>query len=347
MFEKIVLRRSDKGPALSIGELAEALLFYQNVHLVLDHASLNNLISKIGMPTLLSLLSRPSVSAVYCEEMLATRTESRGSVLSHSFVAFTYMGDKDVGPLHGRKKRLEHLLSRHGYGKRQTRLLVERFRKHVPIKKLTDDSYVEGGVVRAAWSDLYEPSFIQESMRRVLLSMLGSELLPSEFTFKVRLQFPSFYINTNINLEKLNAERKRHNSTLEDITEALLINNILIARGDTILAAHYGGEFYTSDLTSEIIRLKYADLLKRIGIERHELKEFSEIVIQDGPTIREALNSGERTFDEFLLLLDKSQRFREWAQKVNPDEKLVKAYFQEVTSEGWMNKLPSKVLSSP
>lgn len=344
MFEKIILRRSDTGPALSIGELAEALLFYQNVHLVLDYGSLNNLISKIGMPTLLSLLSRPYVSAVYCEESLGTRTESRGPVKLHSFVAFTLTGSKDVGQLHSRKKRLEYLLSRHGYGKRQTRRLVERFRRHVPIRKLTDNHYIEGGVVKAAWDDLHEPNFIQESMRRVLLCMVGPELLPSEFTFKIRPKHPSFYIDTNINFETLNAERKRRDPTLGDVTEASLINNILMARADTVLAANYGGEFYTSELTSEIVRLRYADLLKRIGIEQQELKQFSEIVIQDGPTIREVLNSGERTFDEFLLLLDKSQRFREWAQKVNPDEKLVKAYFQEVTSEGWINKLPSKVL---
>ena len=40
MFEKIILRRSDKGPGLTAGELAEALLFYQNVHIVLDFSSL-------------------------------------------------------------------------------------------------------------------------------------------------------------------------------------------------------------------------------------------------------------------------------------------------------------------
>lgn len=344
MFEKIVLRRSDTGPALSIGELAEALLFYQNVHLVLDYGSLNNLISKIGMPALLSLLSRPYVSAVYCEETLGTRTESRGHVKSHSFVAFTYTGSKDVGQLHSRKKRLEYIISRHGYGKRQTRRLVERFRRHVPIRKLTDNRYIEGGVVKAAWDDLYEPHFIQESMRRVLLCMLGPELLPSELRFKIRPKHPSFYIDTNINFETLNAQIKLRDPTLGKVTEASLINNILMARADTVLAANYGDEFYTSDLTSEIVRLRYDSLLKRIGIEQQELKEFSEIVIQDSPTIREVLNSGERTFDEFLLLLDKSQRFREWAQKVNPDEKLVKAYFQEVTSEGWINKLPSKAL---
>jgi hypothetical protein len=71
---------------------------------------------------------------------------------------------------------------------------------------------------------------------------------------------------------------------------------------------------------------------------------LQEIVLPDSPTIREVIDSGERSFDEFLSLLDKSHRFRDWIQGVNPDEKLVHAYFRDVTAEGWISKLPSKML---
>jgi hypothetical protein len=344
MFEKIILSRSEEGPPLTIGELAEALLFYQNVHIVLDWGSLDDLIRKIGMPTLLSLISRPNVSAVYCEDTLATRTEIQDFGKKYAFVGLVMRGSEHVGDLPSRKKRLEFLLSHHGYGKRQARRLIERFRRRVPIRRLTDNYYVEGGVCEAAWNDLLDPDFILESMRRILSYVLKPELLPSGFTFKIHPNFPSFCIDTNLNFESINAELKRRDPTLDDIDEALLINTVLMARADTILAANYGGEFYTSAIISEIISLKHGELLKRIGIDQKELKEFSEIIIQDGPSIREVLNSGERTFDEFLSLLDKSQKFREWAQGVNPDEKLVKAYFSDVTAEGWISKLPSKIL---
>ncbi len=78
MFEKIVLRRSDKGLALSAGELAEALLFYQNVHIILDYGSLSGLISQIGMPAIVSLVSRPNVSAIYCEGLPGCQDHSHG-----------------------------------------------------------------------------------------------------------------------------------------------------------------------------------------------------------------------------------------------------------------------------
>ena len=112
MFEKIVLRCSDKGPALTAGELAEALLFYQNVHLVLDFGSLNGLISQIGMPTLVSLLTRPNISAVYCENSLATHTETKNNIATHSFIAYSFAGDQEVGQLNSRKKKLEWILTK-------------------------------------------------------------------------------------------------------------------------------------------------------------------------------------------------------------------------------------------
>jgi hypothetical protein len=43
-------------------------------------------------------------------------------------------------------------------------------------------------------------------------------------------------------------------------------------------------------------------------------------------------------------LLDKSQRFRDWIQTVNPDDNLVRDYFKEVTAEGWIAKLPAKIV---
>jgi len=324
--------------------LAEALLFYQNVHIVLEYPSLGGLISQIGMPTLLSLLSRPNVSAVYCEEILGTHTEDVGAMKSYSFVGATLTGSQDAGKLHSRQKRLEHVLHRHGYEKRQARRLVERFRQHVPIRKLTDNHFVNGGVVNAAWEDLFDPNFIHESMRRVVSHMIEPELPPAGFRFSIHPNAPAFYIDTNLDFEAINAKRKSHDPTLNDVTPGHLINNVLMARADTVLAAHYGGEFYTSDLTSEIVRLRHRELLRRIGLEQQELRELTEIVIQDSPTIREVINSGERTFDEFLSLLDKSQRFREWVQGVNPDEKLVQAYLRDVTAEDWISKLPSKTL---
>ena len=136
-----------------------------------------------------------------------------------------------------------------------------------------------------------------------------------------------FQIITNIDFKLINSQRKLLTPKLSEVTPAHFINNVLEARADIVLSSHYGGDFYTSEMSSSIIRMKHQELLKRIGIDKRELRDFQDIVLDQAPTLREVLNSGERTFTEFLKLLDKSQKFREWTRGVNPDEKLVKSIF--------------------
>ena len=59
---------------------------------------------------------------------------------------------------------------------------------------------------------------------------------------------------------------------------------------------------------------------------------------------QEAINSGERNYDDLLKILKKSRRFRPWLKDQDPNTDLVQAYYKEVTSSTWIEKLPIKVL---
>jgi len=344
MFEKIVLRRSEGGAAITAGELAEALFFYQNVHIVLDYGSLSGLNSTVGLKTILKLLRRPNVSAVFCEDGLGTKSETKAGRRTHSFVSFMFVGSDKTGDLPTRKKRLQVIFERYGYKKREAKKLTERFHKTIPIKKLNSNYYLEGGIIGAAFDDLEDENFVFQAITRVLIKMFPSTVLPADFYFKVELNRPSFIINTNLDFAKLTAINRAKDPKAGEINEALLINNILSARGDLTLAAHYGGEYYTSEICSEIIRLRQRELLRRIGLEKTEKELFQEIVLDNGRALREVINNGERSFDEFLILLDKSEKFKEWIRGVNPDEKLVRDYMDEMGAQGWVSKVPSKTL---
>ena len=344
MFEKIILNRSISGPAITVGELAEALLFYQNVHITLDYGSLAAMIKEIGMGNLLSLLARPNVSAVYSDQTLGVRTETINGIPKHSFIAFSLVGNKDGEKLNSRKKRVANLLERQGYDKKRARRYSENFKLRVPARLPTSDYYIDGGVVEAAKQDLLDTSFISDSMKLVLAENAKVDFDQNEIIFRAVPYLDGFSIETNLNFDLINSQRKAMSPALEDVSLAHFINHILSSKLDAIMAAHYGGEFYTSQLSSNIIQLKNRALLKRAGIERKEIEEFSSIVIGDFPRVRDIINSRERSFDEFLKLLDKSDKFREWAKGVNPDEKLVKEYWGSVSSVGWINKIPSKSL---
>ncbi len=344
MFEKVILRRSEGGAAITAGELAEALFYYQNVHLVLGHGSLVGLDSTIGFKTILKLLKKTNFSAVYCEDQLGTKSETKAGRRIHSFVSVTYAGSKESGELPSRKKRLRDILQRRGYKKREAKKLTERFSNEVPTKKLNSNYFTKGGLIQAALDDLEDEGFIDEAIRCVISKMLPGIPLPSDFFFRVELNRPSFHINTNLNFEELNRLYRSNKPSSEDVTEAQLIGNILTAKSELMLAAHYGGEYYTSDVCSDIIRIRNIELMRRIGLEISEKDQFQEIVLNNGRAIREVINSGERSFDEFLILLDEADKFKEWIVGINPDENFVRQYMNEMANKGWISKIPAKGL---
>jgi len=118
----------------------------------------------------------------------------------------------------------------------------------------------------------------------------------------------------------------------------------LDARADLALASFYGGDFVTSAVTSSIIQVRHAELLRRSKLNEDSRQQFTEVVLPDSPSLAEVIDSGERSFDDFLRMLDRAARFKDWLKAVNPDEDLIRTYMRDVSSEGWVQRLPAKSL---
>ncbi len=71
---------------------------------------------------------------------------------------------------------------------------------------------------------------------------------------------------------------------------------------------------------------------------------FQETVINDMPSIKEAVNSGERNFRDVVRLVQQSEKFKEWLRKQDGTDDLRKAYCQEIAHIDWVDKLPPKSL---
>lgn len=344
MFERVVLRRSLDGPAITAGEIAEALLFYQNVHIVLDYSSLLGLVQSIGMRTLLTVLSLPDVKATYIEEITGTQTEQTPSGPEYSLVAFMFAGHKDVGQLKSRKKRLEFALERNGYKKSEARQLTERFRRSVCYKKLSDDYYIKGGLIPAARVDLLNREYVSGAARIAAQDLLGNHALPADFFFEIHSSGEKFRVATNLDFDVVSRIRQAKDPNAGEYTPAHVASEILSASIGLVFAGHYGGDFYTSEAESKIIDLRQRYLLRRFQLDRTELSQFQEVVLHGSPSIADAINRGERSFEEFLELLSSARKFKLWLKSKSLDESLIAAYLEDITAIGWLNRVPGKVL---
>lgn len=135
MFDSIVLNRSIDKPALTAGEIAEALIFYQSIHLVLDTSSLLSLVKEIGPHNLIKLISLPDVKTTFIEEFVGVYSENTENGTEYALISAFFSGDDSKGEIKSWKKRLEHLIFKKGFSKTEAANFVERFRRLVTIKK--------------------------------------------------------------------------------------------------------------------------------------------------------------------------------------------------------------------
>lgn len=344
MFDHVVMRRSLGGQPISAGQVAEALLFYQKVHLVIDRGTLLGLVKQVGMPQLLTLLNRSDFSAVYCEEMLATSTDTVGAIQIHDLVAFTLAGDPVAGNLKTVEDRLRFDLSRAGLSNSEAKRSTKAFLDRVPVRRFSGDHFIKGGVTDAARQDVLDSEYIRKAIHQVLQVIPGGYDTGPDLKFDVINSKLGLHVFTDIDFEAINRRRALIKPTEDPLSQAHLLTNVLEARADLALASFYGGDFITSAANSSIIKVRYSEILRRSTLNADSLQNFIEVTLPDAKTVAEVIDSGERTFSEFLILLDKAARFKTWAKTVNPDENLVRTYMRDVLSEGWIQRLPQKCI---
>lgn len=344
MFESVILRRAEGNLPISVGQIAEALLYYQKVHIFIDRGTLFNLILQIGTSRILTLLRCPEVSAVYCEEMLFTASDSSGISPFYGFVSAVFAGDQKNGKLKPLQERLELELKLKGIPETEAMRFSRAFATKVPKRKFSGDHFLHGGIIPAAKCDLLDNEYVRKAIHKIIAVIPGGYTVGDDLKFKVIDSDLGIFIDTNINLDLINQRRSQLIPPVEPLTIALLLSYLLDARADLALASFYGGDFVTSAINSAIIQVRYAELLRRSDINVDLRRQFTEMVLPDSPSLAEVIDSGKRSFDDFLSLLDSATKYKDWLKGVNPDEGLIRTYMRDISSKDWIEKLPSKSL---
>ena len=344
MFDHVVLRRAAGGDPVSVGEIVEALLYYQRVHVVVDRGSLFAWLKQVGPEGVLTLIRRPELTAVYCEEMLGARTDQVGPLQVHMLEAFWLSGHESIGPLKTPEDRLSYEVERITFDKGVARRFAKNFLRHVPIRKFSGSHFAKGGISTHAKQDVLDSAFMKDAVRTLIrLAPCGYDPGPS-FRFDVIDSDLGLYVFHDIDIEGINARRAASIPQIDPMSVAHILAVIQDARADLSLASFYSGDFVTSQVMSEVIRLRHESLLRRTELNAQSKTDFVEIVLPDSPSLSEVIDAGERSLSEALKLLDQAARFKDWLKTANPDEGLIRTYMRDISSEGWIQRLPAKSL---
>ena len=346
MFESIAVRGlQGKDGKIDAGLLAEILLFYQNTHLILQRGTLTSLLKRIGADDLLYLITNKFIRASFFRQTLGTYTSSQSGIPVHDFVAIEKTGSVDKGKFKQKDELIidlfEHALGNTGHARRA----AKQFLSLVPIKTLSPGFHHPRGIPGLARDDLDDEDYVQSAIEAALFELVPGLKLPARWHFKVIKIKDGFIIDTNLNCDELNSQYHKFISPKHSsIAPAFLIDHILEARADICLSSSYNSEFVATPTSSKIMQMKFSNLLERRFKNVREIELFQDVHLENVRAIRNSINSGERSFRDFITILEKSAKFKAWLREADPDIGLLTEYHKAVTARTWADKLPTKTV---
>jgi len=328
MFERICIPPMEpEGTRFDLGIVAESLLFYSETFLIVAGNNLSGLVRQLGPDLLLRLMDEHQLKVRFIDHQLGAITGNKGTPFERY----------DVGLIHAEKHSLEsaaqntfvEVTGKSGRGRR----LAARFCRSV--EKI---NYAEA-ITNKITEDMTRGIFLEEFIKRRLVSLGAARSVKEMHAFKYRFELDpgrGFVLHADREIKNL----INHVSELSDPASILAQYGTTVA--NMSLWAQISSEVAVCPGQADVISARLEPMLKEYSRQQKEVAAYQEFVLDDSKAIREAINSGARSFDELVVVLERASKFKEWLTDLSEDTNLIKQYYKDVTSDPWIDKLPNK-----
>jgi hypothetical protein len=332
MFERITLDRpGGTVNPIDLGLLAECLVFYETVRVIVDHNTFSFLVNSCGPDQLLDLMSMRSLEIEFIENMTAVVSKP---IAGQAIYDYVNLGTGSFRYQLVARKTFDQLATGKKANKYFDRFdkLVKRFSYNVEMNEEARKDWVDDVYLRQAaqiYLGLKSPNYVP----------------PSNLEFKMRATSQGFTLSTNIDFAAADADYRAINNISETyVTPSQLLVSLSDTRRDLTIGSSFGSEFAMGPVPSAIAACKFSDLVNKASGGQERISVFQEDVLDDLPNIRGAVNSGTRNFSDVVRLVEQAKRFKEWLRAQDGDDHIRKAYIRDVAHVAWADNLPPKAL---
>lgn len=331
MFEAISLEDNGTGgEPIDPGLLAECLIFYKRVIVCGNRVVLQSLLRTVGPDNLLDLLKSQFLEYHFKEEQTGVTTGTRAGREYHALI-------KISSPDHTLEKDVAEAFSTAIAGQAQS---VNRAEELASLVVKGDLHHFDLNDVTLA---LTESRYVQRSVEAIISVYAPRYLLSAKPRFRVHQDSQGLIVETNLDFGRLNREYHltvppAHSS----LSPAQLLAKIMGAQESLALAAQLGSELGETAVGARIHSLQLAEIVRRRAHSFDQIGALSNLTLDSAFAIRDAVNSGRVGFGQIVELLEKAERFKAWLCGQAPNRELVKAYYEEIIKETWVDKLPAK-----
>lgn len=182
-------------------------------------------------------------------------------------------------------------------------------------------------------------TYLKKAIASLLFEFVPDyEMGPNE-NFDIHSHSHGFLVRTNLDFKQLDARYKERVASATTLTPATLLTAILSVRRDLSLGLKYGTDIAVSNRSSQLLQFKIDGILaKRLSNAEH-ISRFHDMILPEVRSVREAINSGQLQFSDFLKVLDEAHKFKNWLKGVPPEINLVTEYYKEISKNDWLSGL--------
>jgi hypothetical protein len=220
--------------------------------------------------------------------------------------------------------------------------MYQRFQRVVERSRYTPE------MLEQSHADLLDKQYIAPAIKSALSLLAPEYKLPQPFIFRLEpiMKGGTYKATTNIDFDAANGSFNKHAPANYQsvLTVPYLLSFIADTRRDLIVGSRHQSEFAMAPERAVVASCKFAEVLSAAGRGLEVAEAFQEAAVDAVPSIRDAVNSGNRTFREVIQLLSKAEKFKVWLRKQGATEDLRKAYLPEIAHLDWADKLPPKSL---
>jgi len=328
LFESIAIGHAALTDGAIVGTLAECLLFYGRVHVIVDSGTFTTLARVCGPDTLLGFVEDGNLAVTYLENR--TAVARRGNEERFGLVTFQAKGLDSQTYI---PRMFQELTGKSGKGRRlASRLLARISTTQYHSSELT-------GVI----DELIDPLYTDRVIPELLSAIVPGYIPPANLVFRVHRESEFFIVETNLHLDNVNAEYQRTHPQGK-LTSDLLVTYLYGGSADLAFAANKASELACVKIESVIAEARLNAALAKSTYSANARSAFQKIVVPRARSVAEAVNDGYRSLEDVRRLLPKAAQFKTWLASQPDDADLIQEYVQQTTSLEWTSKLPTKSL---
>lgn len=330
MLEYAVIRKNTSAGGISIPRLLDVMLFYGNVHLVLDGSGFPQLLADLGVRDLNRLLGHPNVTSEITTESAAVQCVIEGGRRTYGNMFYS-LASRDSGPN----------LSRADIFKEYVRNMPHL--KHQPSREAIQGLLMKGK--KADYKSIFGGEFTQvgdlfcslasdEQTLRIMIDQIvgeGYSIIDSDRMASARFHVHqigsnAITVDSSIPIEELVNSREAN----EDIWGAIFarLHDYAI---DLFLSQNRSADLIVSPEVDEMATKRLDLSLKRGGKSSELISQFEEFTMDRGGALGAAYLAGIVTFEQALGIIDDAQKFRKWLSDVPPSADLIREYHEAAT----------------